>query len=32
MLEYQSGKTFEATKSEQNPNGATYLSVFFSRE
>jgi hypothetical protein len=29
---YQSGKSFNATKSEQNPNGANFLSVLFSRE
>ena len=29
---YQSGKTFNATKSERNPRGSNYLSVLFSRE
>jgi hypothetical protein len=29
---YQSGKTFNATKTERNPQGANFLSVFFSRE
>jgi type IV secretory system conjugative DNA transfer VirD4/TraG family protein len=29
---YQSGKAFEATKTEQNPKGRNYLSVLFSRE
>jgi hypothetical protein len=29
---YQSGKTFNATKTEQNPKGCNYLSVLFSRE
>jgi hypothetical protein len=28
---YQSGKTFNATKSERNAKGSNYLSVFFSR-
>ncbi len=29
---YQSGKTFNATKTERNPKGRNYLSVLFSRE
>jgi hypothetical protein len=29
---YQSGKTFNATKTAENPKGRNYLSVFFSRE
>jgi type IV secretory pathway TraG/TraD family ATPase VirD4 len=29
---WQSGQTFNATKSEKNPNGRNYLRVFFSRE
>jgi type IV secretory pathway TraG/TraD family ATPase VirD4 len=29
---YQSGKTFNATRTAQNPDGRNYLSVFFSRE
>jgi TraM recognition site of TraD and TraG len=29
---YASGKTFNATKTEKNPKGRNYLSVFFSRE
>jgi TraM recognition site of TraD and TraG len=29
---YQSGKTFNATKTAQNPRGRNYLSVMFSRE
>jgi hypothetical protein len=29
---YLSGKTFEATKTEREPKGRNYLSVFFSRE
>jgi hypothetical protein len=29
---YQSGKTFNATRTKNNPNGRNYLSVFFSRE
>ena len=29
---YQSGKTFNATKTERNPKGSNYLSVFFSRD
>ena len=29
---YQSGKTFLATKTEQNPRGRNYLSVLFSRD
>jgi hypothetical protein len=29
---YQSGKVFNATKTERNPQGSNYLSVFFSRE
>jgi hypothetical protein len=29
---YQSGKTFNASKTERNPEGSNYLSVFFSRE
>jgi hypothetical protein len=29
---YQSGKTFNATKTERNPKGCNYLSVFFSRQ
>jgi hypothetical protein len=29
---YQSGKTFSATKTPQNPKGLNYLSVLFSRE
>jgi hypothetical protein len=29
---YQSGKTFNATKTPQNPKGQNYLSVLFSRE
>jgi hypothetical protein len=29
---YMSGKTFNATKTEQNPKGRNFLSVLFSRE
>ncbi len=29
---YQSGRTFNATKTERNPKGKNFLSVFFSRE
>ena len=29
---YQSGKPFNATKTERNPRGRNYLSVHFSRE
>jgi hypothetical protein len=29
---YQSGKTFNASKTQGNPRGTNYLSVFFSRE
>jgi hypothetical protein len=29
---YQSGKSFNATKTENNPAGCNYLSVYFSRE
>jgi hypothetical protein len=29
---YQSGKTFNATKTDQNPKGCNYLSVLFSRD
>jgi hypothetical protein len=29
---YQSGKTFNATKTERNPKGRNYLRVLFSRE
>jgi hypothetical protein len=29
---YRGGETFNATKSEQNPKGRNYLSVYFSRE
>ncbi|HUN56495.1 MAG TPA: type IV secretory system conjugative DNA transfer family protein [Candidatus Binataceae bacterium] len=29
---YQSGRTFNATRTERNPKGRSYLSVFFSRE
>ena len=29
---YQSGRTFNATKTEQNPKGSNYMSVYFSRE
>ena len=29
---YQSGKTFNVTKTEKNPKGKSYLPVFFSRE
>ena len=29
---YQSGRTFNSTKTERNPKGTNYLSIFFTRE